>query len=229
MNSRRGRADEVRIIPLTLVAARLGYRKDPADSARLKRPGSVISISQSRFFYHVAGCGGGGAIDLLIHAEGYSFIQALRRLEGFTSRSPGTEDANPDLSEDREWTHLRRFLCRNRALDPSLIEHCRCIGILETADRANAVFACRNRNGRKTGAELVETRTDRPFRAMAKGSPKADGGFWIARQKPLGTALLVEGAIDALSAWILADRTQIDIVISTAGATGNMPNWINGI
>ena len=44
-----------------------------------------------------------------------------------------------------------------------------------------------------------------------------------------GTALLVEGAIDALSAWILADRTQIDIVISTAGATGNMPNWINGL
>ena len=136
MNSRRGRADAVRTIPLTLVAAGLGYRKDPADSARWKRPGSVISINQSRFFDHVAGCGGGGAIDLLIHAEGCSFIQALRRLEGFTSRNPGTAEANPDFSEDREWTQVRRYLCRNRALDPSLIEHCRRIGILETDNRA---------------------------------------------------------------------------------------------
>ncbi|MDE2790156.1 MAG: toprim domain-containing protein [Paracoccaceae bacterium] len=97
------------------------------------------------------------------------------------------------------------------------------------AAEPGALFTCRNRERRETGAELVGTRPDRPFRAMTTGSRKADGGFWIARKTEPTTALLVEGAIDALSAWILADRTQIDIVISTAGATGRMPEWIGGL
>ena len=58
---------------------------------------------------------------------------------------------------------------------------------------------------------------------------KAAGGFWIKRNQAPETVLLVEGAIDALSAWILVDRTQIDIVISTAGATGRMPEWVGGL
>ena len=228
MSKRRARADAVRAIPLTVVAAGLGYRKDPTDRARWKRPGSVISINGTCFFDHITGRGGGGAIDLVIQAEGCSFLQALRHLEGFPSRNPCTGDRIPVLSEDRAWARVRRYLCQNRGLDPRLVEHCRRIGILGADNRANAVFTCRDRERRKTGAELVGTRPDRPFRAMATGSRKADGGFWIARQTAPKTALLVEGAIDALSAWTLADRTQIDIVISTAGATGTLPKWIEG-
>ncbi len=227
MSSRRARADAVRAIPLTVAAAGLGHRKDPADRARWKRPGSVISINQSRFFDHVAGRGGGGAIDLVIHAEGCSFIQALQLLEGLPSPKPCAGDGTPVLSEDREWARVRRCLHQNRGLDPGLIEHCRRIGVLGADNRANAVFTCRSRERRKTGAELVGTRPDRPFKAMAPGSCKAAGGFWIARRKTLKSALLVEGAIDALSAWTLDEGKRIDIVISTAGATGRMPEWIN--
>ena len=227
MSSRRDRADAVRTIPLSVAAAGLGHRKDPADKARWKRPGSVISINQGRFFDHVAGRGGGGAIDLVIHAEGCSFLQALRHLEGFPSRNPCTGDGNPGLSEDRTWARVRRHLHQDRGLDPRLIERCRRIGVLGADNRANAVFICRNRDRRKTGAELVGTRPDRPFRAMAPGSRKAAGGFWIARQAAPETALLVEGAIDALSAWTLDEEARIDIVISTAGATGKMPEWID--
>ncbi len=227
MSNRRARADAVRAIPLTAVAAGLGYRKDPADRARWKRPGSVISINGTKYFDHITGRGGGGAIDLVIQAEGCSFRQALRHLEGFPSRNPCTGDETPILSEDRAWARVRRYLCRNRGLDPRLVEHCRRIGILGTDNRANAVFTCRDRERRKTGAELVGTRPDRPFRAMATGSRKANGGFWIARQTEPKTALLVEGAIDALSAWTLDEGKRIDIIISTAGATGRMPEWIN--
>ncbi len=228
MSSPGDRADAVRTIPLTLVAAELGYRKDPADKARWKRPGSVISINQARFFDHVAGRGGGGAIDLVIHAERCSFLQALSRLEGLPpSRNPCTADGSRGLPEDRAWARVRRCLHQDRGLDPGLIEHCRRIGILGADNRANAVFTCRNRDGRETGAELVGTRPDRPFRAMSPGSRKAEGGFWIARQATPRTALLVEGAIDALSAWTLRETARIDIVISTAGATGRMPAWIN--
>ena len=229
MSCRRDRADALRAIPLTAVAAGLGYRKDPADRARWKRPGSVISINGTKYFDHIAGRGGGGAIDLVIHAEECGFLQALQLLEGFPSRNPRIGDRVPVLSEDRAWAQVRRYLHQNRGLDLRLIEHCRRIGILGADNRANAVFTCRNRERRETGAELVGTRPDRPFRAMTTGARKADGGFWIARKTEPRTALLVEGAIDALSAWILADRTQIDIVISTAGATGRMPEWIGGL
>ena len=80
-----------------------------------------------------------------------------------------------------------------------------------------------------TGAELVGTRPDRPFKAMAPGSRKAAGGFWIARRTAPKSALLVEGAIDALSAWTLDEGKRIDIIISTAGAAGKMPEWINSL
>lgn len=176
MSGLRARADAARSIPLPAVAAELGYRKDPADSARWKRPGSALSISGARFFDHLAGRGGGGAIDLVIHAEGCGFLQALRRLEGLAPRGPRGGDGPSDFLEDRAWAQVRRYLLRSRALDPRLIERCRRIGILGADARANAVFACRGRDGGKTGAELVGTRPGRPFKAMAPGSRKAEGG-----------------------------------------------------
>ena len=71
-----------RNIPLDRVAAALGYRRDPADRARFKRDGSVISINGARFFDHLSGTGGGGAIDLVIHATGCRFRDALHFLGG---------------------------------------------------------------------------------------------------------------------------------------------------
>ena len=59
-----------RNIPLDRVAAALGYRRDPTDRARFRREGSVISINGEKFFDHLRGTGGGGAIDLVIHATG---------------------------------------------------------------------------------------------------------------------------------------------------------------
>ncbi|MDE0530489.1 MAG: DUF3991 domain-containing protein, partial [Albidovulum sp.] len=137
---------------------------------------AALSISGARFFDHLAGRGGGGAIDLVIHAEGCGFLQALRRLEGLAPRGPRGGDGPSDFLEDRAWAQVRRYLLRSRALDPRLIERCRRIGILGADARANAVFACRGRDGGKTGAELVGTRPGRPFKAMAPGSRKAEGG-----------------------------------------------------
>ena len=48
-----------RSIPLDRVAAALGYRRDPADRARSRRDGSVISINGESFFDHLSGTKGG--------------------------------------------------------------------------------------------------------------------------------------------------------------------------
>ena len=75
-----------RNLPLDRVAAALGYRQDPADRARFRREGSVISINGEKFFDHLRATGGGGAIDLVIHATGWRFPEALRFLEGHQGR-----------------------------------------------------------------------------------------------------------------------------------------------
>ncbi len=229
MSGRRERADAARAIPLPDVAARLGYRRDPADGTRWKRPGSVISIDGPKFHDHVRGRGGGGAIDLVIHAEGCGFLEALRRLEGIASPGPRGGDGARGLPEGRAWERVRRHLHRDRGLDPELIGHARRIGVLGADGRANAVFACRDRDGARTGAELVGTLPGRPFKGMAPGSRKAAGGFWIRRRPAPETALLVEGAVDALSAWTLDEGARVDIVISTAGVAPRTPEWIRSL
>ena len=65
---RRVRAEALRGYPLEDVVRRLGYRRDPTDAARWRRPGSVVSINGFMFYQHLRGEGGGGAIDLVIHA-----------------------------------------------------------------------------------------------------------------------------------------------------------------
>ena len=221
MSNGRARADAVRAIPLARVAAGMGYRRDPADKARWKRPGSVISINGGKFYDHIAGCGGGGAIDLAMHVAACPFLKALDILEGMVPGSTAGPQAGP-------WQRVEDYLVGRRCLDPGLIGQARRAGILGADSRANAVFVCRDGNGGRTGGELVGTGAGRPFRGMQAGSRKSAGGFWIGSRKT-GPALLVEGAIDALSAWSLADRTQIGIVISTAGVTGRMPEWICGL
>ena len=80
--------DAVRAIPLEPLAIALGYRKDPRDRARYTRHDSVISINNGRFFDHKRATGGGGAIDLVIHATGCSFPDALRFLHGHAPAEP---------------------------------------------------------------------------------------------------------------------------------------------
>ena len=58
----RGLADAVRLRPLEEIAPLLGFVRDPADRSRWRREGSVLSVTGIRFFDHLQGRGGGGAI-----------------------------------------------------------------------------------------------------------------------------------------------------------------------
>ena len=44
--------DQLRALPLEPLAERLGYRRDPRNRRRWKRPGSVLAIDGERFFDH---------------------------------------------------------------------------------------------------------------------------------------------------------------------------------
>ena len=228
-----------RDIPLDRIAIALGYRRDPTDRSRFKRDGSVISINGPKFFDHLRGTGGGGAIDLVIHANGCRFQDALRFLGGHAGQ--GVADAIP--AGDRRfrpprpcrhaWPGVRDALVRQRALHAEVLEACRRRGLIYADDRRNAVFICRNAEGRPTGAEILGTR-ERPdgrrFRGMATGSRKARGGFWLPcdRNRP-ALVILTESAVDALSARSLripGTRERGAVVVSTAGIASAVPPWI---
>lgn len=218
-----GRADRLRAIELERVAGHLGYRRDRSDRARWKRRGSAISITGTKYYDHIRGCGGGGAIDLAMHGAGCSFRQALDLLERIAPECavPGPEP------ESGSWRRVRRYLAERRGLDPALIDGCQRRGLIDADRRSNAVFVARSADGTRTGAELHGTRPERPFKGMTPGSRKAQGGFWIAR-KGAGPVLLVEGAIDALSVLALPELGHVRCVISTAGVAARLPDWMAG-
>ena len=228
-----------RNLPLDRVAAALGYRKDPADRARFRREGSTISINGEKFFDHLRGTGGGGAIDLVIHATGCRFPDALRFLAGHEGRGEATalQPAPRRLQlpwpSPRAWPRVRDALIRQRALRADVLEACHSRGLLYADDRLNAVFICRNANRQPTGAEILGTAPQpggKRFRGMAPGSRKARGGFWLPcdRNRP-ALVILTESAVDAISVRSLrihGTREHGAVVASTAGIASSVPPWI---
>ncbi len=231
--------DRMRDIPLEPLAVALGYRRDPTDRARYRRHDSVISINNGRFYDHRAATGGGGAIDLVIHATGCRFPDALRFLRDHAPAEPdGTVARAPrrlQLPRDTPaaWPGVRDALVRNRALSADILDTCRTCGSILADHRHNAVFICRTATGQITGAELLGTRHQagaRSFKGMAPGSRKARGGFHIACDTGTPrTVILTESAVDALSARCLridpTPRTGA-VIVSTAGVATTLPAWI---
>ena len=226
-----------RNIPLDRVAAALGYRKDPADRARFRREGSIISINGEKFFDHLSSTGGGGAIDLVIHATGCRFQEALRFLGGHEGQATALQPARRILrlprSSPRAWPRVRDTLVRQRALGADVLDACHRRRLLWADDRLNAVFICRSASGNPTGAEILGTTPQargKSFRGMAPGTRKAQGGFWLPcdRNQPV-LVILTESAVDAISARSLRIRETREhgaVVVSTAGIAHSIPPWI---
>ena len=241
------RAERARQAPLEQVARRLDYRIDPRNRQRWRRPGSVLSISGPKFFDHLSGHGGGGAIDLVMHARSCSFLEALDWLDGLhhASQAPDAPAAQPRqyrpaarpvllLPADCRpcWPAVRRYLADHRRLCPQLLLRCRQQGLLWSDRRQNAVFLCRDRDGHPTGAEIAGTRPDphgHTFKGLAQGSRKRRGGFWLPPpgDDPPTRLLLTESAIDTLSACLLPRHVPpATLIASTAGLTSRRPAWL---
>ena len=232
------RARILRRLPLEPVAERLGYVRDRWRRRRWRRPGSLLAIDGERFFDHLAGRGGGGAIDLVMQARGCGFREALAFLgdppPAATKRVPGQPPAlRLPAPSRRHWPRVREHLVSERGLDPRLLDACRRDGSLRADRRRNAVFLCRDPAGNPVGAELAGT-VPRPdgsrFKAMAPGSRKARGAFCLAPSaSPPKAALLVESAVDALSLrqLRLPAVPPSCLLVSVAGLALRLPAWLS--
>ena len=133
----RSVAASVRNLPLAGVAVSLGYRRDGLDRSCWKRPGSVLSLNGAKFFDHLAGSGGGGAIDLVMHARCCGFRDAVSYLAGRGFAAPVVEDGSGGRAEgdcraafrlperaDFFWPRMRDWLAAERGLDGCLLNRC---------------------------------------------------------------------------------------------------------
>ena len=214
------RAEVLRGYPLEAVAQALGYRRDPADPARWRQPGSVLSINRFMFYDHLRGEGGAGAIQLAAHARGCPPPAALDFLAELANLSSLPSGRRPTPDRDIRWPGLRRYLVERRGLADALVELCRDLGLLHADRHGNPVFLRRNAAGEAAGIETVP----------APQQPTAGGGFWMSWEPEWPDAvILAANALDALSILSLhpvPDRRSKCAVVSTGAVTDSIPKWI---
>jgi hypothetical protein len=253
---RKSQAAELRSIPLPDVAQALGLEQDRNDKTIWRSSGGMkIGITSkdgaSKFFDNASKKGGGGAIDLAMHAMATDYKGALSWLAAnfgsdATSRDAAlrvVEQAKRDVSlaqkerpaftppapVEANWQHVKNWLISKRKLPENIVDRLHEKGDVYADDRRNAVFLARGPDGKPTGAELKGTLQSSKFSGMAAGSMKSNGAFQLGRITAK-TIYLVESAIDAISLFVLRARggEKSFCVMSAAGSSPTPPLGVTG-
>ncbi len=236
-------SDQLRAVPLETVLKLRGARPDPHDRAKWHTERGPLSITGAKFFNWHRQQGGSGAIDLVMHLAGVDYRTARSWLETNVSAGLPTAAlpaalpaADPDGGKPAAWRsgvfrlpqadprrlpRVRQYLTHRRALDASLLEPLWESGQLYADGRANAVFVLvAGKAQLPVGAELRGTGS-RVWRAMAYGSNKDLGYFWIGT-RAAREIVLCESPIDAISCFQIHPQR---ICISTSGVRADPP-WL---
>jgi hypothetical protein len=220
------RLDQLRRVPLAAVLRESGAHRDRCDQAKWHTPQGAISITGIKFMNWHQSLGGGGAIDLAMHLNGFDFKAAVAWLQRHFLIPPDSESPParrrlllppPDRSR---LSAVKHYLVHARAITPSLTDSLIECGKLYADRRGNAVFLLLGKGNTPVGAELRGTGPQR-WRGLAPGSQKDLGYFWV--QAPdVAMAILCESAIDAISCLLLHPAS---LCLSTSGARPN-PRWL---
>ena len=221
----------VRNIDLSVLLQHQGYTKDPRDKTKWNTPRGIISVNGQKFMNWTLGTGGGGAIDLVIHLQGYEFKDAVFWLCNNFSTASVQQNFPKKLGrpkqilklpqrDDRKLVRVTRYLREQRCIPQKLINHLIESQKLYADFRANAVFLLLGKKKQIVGAELRGTSAVQ-WRGMAPGSKKNQGCFYLVGALAKNM-VLCESAIDAISCFVLYPEFT---AISTSGATAN-PEWL---
>lgn len=240
MDEFRQRADAVRDLPLELVLLVHGAVRAARDKSKWHTARGTLSVTGAKFTNWQQSCGGGGAIDLVMHLAALDYGQAVVWLErhvrggwllpaGATPCGPASSNAErpapatPQLPprNDRRLRQVREYLTQHRHLAAALVESLIEARKLYADERGNAVFVLvAGKANRPVGAELRGTGPC-AWRGMAPGTWKDGGYFWVGT-KGTQQIVLCESAIDAISCFQLQSER---ICISTSGVRANPP-WL---
>jgi len=232
----RALAAQVRAIDLPTVIERLGGQVDRYNPHKWRVAGEHISITGERFYNHDRQQGGGGAIDLVMHAAGYDYREAVAYLRDTHGADAAVTAATwrqareaqreaqeivrhaerapvlvPDMDEDR-WPQVRAYLTEERGLPRHLIDALHKDHLIYADSRANAVFLRVDDNRLITGASLRGTLPGSEFKGLAPGSRRDEGHFAFTigtpEQSMTPQYYITESAIDAVSRAALLAQTD---------------------
>lgn len=225
-NETRDRLHQLRAIPLESVLLATGARRDCQDRAKWHTMQGAISITGVKFMNWNQGRGGGGAIDLAMHLNGFLFKAAvdwLRRhfpLRDYSESPPSARAFTLPSPNHSKLCVVRPYLVHHRGIPPSLMDSLIESGRLYADARGNAVFLLLGKENKPVGAELRGTGPAR-WRGMAPGSRK-DLGYFSIDPRDATMIVLCESAIDAMSCFLLHPSS---LCVSTSGARPN-PRWL---
>jgi len=230
-------AAQVRAIPLEAVIERLGGEADRYNAHKYRLDGEHISINDERFYNHDRQQGGGGAIDLVMHAAGYDYREAvayLRDTHGaeaaitaatWHSARDGQQQAQEIVehaerptfraptSDEGRWSQVRNYLVEQHQLPAALVDDLHELGTVYADHRANAVFIRQDADDLAVGASLRGTAPGSDFKGLALGSRREEGHFAFTVGLPAPYMAvqyhIVESPIDALSRAALIQREGV--------------------
>jgi protein strawberry notch len=226
MTSDRDRLHQLRAIPLESVLATTGARRDCHDRAKWHTVQGTISVTGMKFMNWTQGRGGGGAIDLAMHLNGFDFKAALHwlrchfPLRDYSESQPPGPPLTLPLPHCSNLCRVKQYLVHHRGITHSLIESLVQSGRLYADTRGNAVFLLLGKENTPVGAELRGTGPAR-WRGLAPGSQK-DLGYFSIDARRATMIVLCESAIDAMSCFLLHPAS---LCVSTSGARPN-PRWL---
>jgi len=246
-------AAQVRAVPLESVIERLGGQVDRHNHAKWRLDGEHISITGERFYNHDRQQGGGGAIDLVMHATGHDYKEAVAYLrdthgaeaaltaatwhgarqahteaQGIVERAERPAFRAPPPDEAR-WPGVRHYLVEGRQLPAALVDDLHGRGTIYADGRANAVFIRQDADGQATGASLRGTMTGSDFKGLAAGTRRDEGHFSFTTGQPdpykAPQIYLTESPIDALSRAALLARAgaQGERIYISLDGHGDLP------
>jgi len=244
---------QVRAIDLPTVIERLGGQVDRYNAHKYHLDGEHISINGERFYNHDRQQGGGGAIDLVMHAAGYDYREAVAYLRdthgaeaAITAASwhgarhaqdearaivehaerPAFRAPTPD---EGRWAGVRNYLVEQRQLPAALVDDLHARGAVYADSRSNAVFIRQDADGQATGASLRGTAPGSEFKGLAAGTRRDEGHFAFTIGQPAPymapQIYLTESPIDAMSraALLLRAGTQGERIFISTDGHGEIP------
>ena len=246
-------AAQVRAIDLPTVIERLGGQVDRYNAHKYHLDGEHISINGERFYNHDQQKGGGGAIDLVMHAASYDYREAvayLRDTHGADAAISaatwhGARHAQDEARtivehaerptfraptpDEARWAQVRNYLVAERQLPASLVDDLHARGAVYADSRSNAVFLRTNEDGQAVGASLRGTAPGSEFKGLATGTRRDEGHFSFtvgkAEMHAAPQVYITESPIDALSraALLLAAGDRHEMTFASTDGHGELP------
>ncbi len=246
-------AAQVRAIDLPSVIERLGGQVDRHNAHKWRLDGEHISITGERFYNHDRQQGGGGAIDLVMHAAGYDYRAAvayLRDTHGaeaaitaatWHSARAGQQQAQEIVEraerppfhapapDEARWLAVRHYLVEQRQLPAARIDDLHARGTVYADSRSNAVFIRSDEDGQAVGASLRGTAPGSDFKGLAAGTRRDEGHFSFtvgkAEMHAAPQVYITESPIDALSraALLLAAGDRHEMTFASTDGHGELP------